>query len=616
MVRNIFETMPYNTEEKNEKRQQNPKEQNMYILGINTGLNASVALMEDNKVVFGIQEERLSKIKNHPGFPSLSIQEALKHCNLKIADIDRVFIGGKNSRISQSRQDDLNKFNNRYEKIKKKWFGETENLFAKFTERKFRKLASLHEESLKEKSLEDCLHEAGLFEKHERFDHHTSHAAAAYYGLAPDKNDKYLVFSMDGGGDGRTSAVFIGYNNKLEEIASSDSFSPACLYAHITYIMGFLPHEHEYKLMGLSPYAQPKYADLAKGLLYNFIGFDKNNPLVFTNTEKYPKVRNSRGSQKQILIHDLFKTVLNLRFDTLAAGLQLLAEEVAVKWIKAGIEKTGIRKILLSGGFFMNVKANKLLAELPEVEFINCFPSCGDETNAFGSAFLGYQKLRKENSPEVEFEGCCVGTEATFDIGEAKIKYNDKVNFEKVENINEKIVELLINRKIVARCSGRMEFGARALGNRSILASPDDVRIINKINAAIKKRDFWMPFAPASLENKLDLVVDVPSSLKKYYSPYMMFTFNVKPEMYDKIIAGIHQADKTARVQTVNKKIYPEFYDIISKFYEKTGIPTVLNTSFNLHGYPIVLGACDAIDVYLNSELEVLVVGDWLITRK
>ena len=177
-------------------------------------------------------------------------------------------------------------------------------------------------------------------------------------------------------------------------------------------------------------------------------------------------------------------------------------------------------------------------------------------------------------------------------------------------------MELLIAGKIIARCTGRMEFGARALGNRSILASPDDVKIINKINAAIKKRDFWMPFAPAALEDKLELAVDIPESIKTCHSPYMMFTFNVKPEMADKIIAGVHQADKTARAQTVNPKIYPEFYNIISKFYQKTGIPAVLNTSFNLHGFPIVLGACDSIDVYLNSELDVLVVGNWIITRK
>jgi carbamoyltransferase len=353
-----------------------------------------------------------------------------------------------------------------------------------------------------------------------------------------------------------------------------------------------------------------------KDLLYQFIGFDEKNPLVLNNTSKYPDVKNSGSAQKQELIHDLFKTVLNIRFDTLSAGLQFLAEEVAVKWIKEGIRQTGIKKVLLTGGFFMNVKANKLISELPEVEFVDAFPSCGDESNAFGAAFLGYQKLRTEKSPEIEFEGCCVGTDAMFDIEEAKEKYKDAVKFEKAENINERVVELLVNRKIVARCSGKMEFGARALGNRSILASPDDMRTVNKINAAIKKRDFWMPFAPAMLEENLADLVEVPDSLKESLSPYMMFTFDVKPAMHDKIVAGVHQADKTARVQTVNPKSYPEFHDIISGFYRKTSIPALLNTSFNLHGFPIVLGSCDAINVYLNSELDVLVVGDYLITRK
>ncbi len=589
----------------------------MHIIGINTGLNASAVLMKDNEVIFGIQEERVSRIKNQPGYPTLAIKAMLEHCGLTMDDIYKVFIGGKNSKVPQSRQDDLNKFHKRYGEIKKEWFGETENVIAKFAQKGLRKLASIGGEAPeKEKFIEDYLEENGIQDKAERFDHHLCHAAAAYYGLAKEKDEKYLVFSLDGGGDGRTSAVFMGQNNKLEEVASSDSFSPACLYAHITYILGFLPHEHEYKLMGLAPYAQRQYAETARDLLYNFIGFDEKNPLVFTNTEKYSEVRNSRGDAKQKLIKDLFQTVLNLRFDTLSAGLQMLAEEVAVKWIKAGIKQTGVKKVLLSGGFFMNVKANKLIAELPEVEFVNCFPSCGDETNAFGAAFLGYESMRKEGSPDIKFGDFCVGTSASFDIEEAKEKYKDQVNFKKVDNVNEEVVELLADRNIVARCSGRMEFGARALGNRSILASPDDIKIINKINAAIKKRDFWMPFAPAMLEEKAEILIDIPDSIKTSYSPYMMFTFQAKPDMFDKIIAGIHQTDKTARAQLVNTEIYPDFCEIISKFYDKTGIPSVLNTSFNLHGFPIVLGAMDAVDVYLNSALDVLVVDDWIITRK
>jgi len=209
-----------------------------------------------------------------------------------------------------------------------------------------------------------------------------------------------------------------------------------------------------------------------------------------------------------------------------------------------------------------------------------------------------------------------VGTKASFDIEEAKTKYADKVEFRKSERINDEIVKMLLDRKIIARCSGKMEFGARALGNRSIIAAPDDIRIINKINAAIKKRDFWMPFAPAMIQEKADTLIDIPDSLKEMSSPYMMFTFAAKQGQSEKFLAGIHQSDKTARAQIINADIYPDFHEIITKFYDKTGIPAVLNTSFNLHGYPIVLGACDAVDVFLNSELDVLVVDDYVVMKK
>ena len=586
----------------------------MYIMGINTGLNSSVVIMKDNKVVFGILEERLSRIKNQPGFPKLAITKALECCGITMDDIDHVTIGGKGSTVPISRQDDLQKFHDRYGKIKNSWFGETENIFAKFAKKSLRKLTT--SEAEQEIPLEEYLKEFGIAEKSIRFDHHTCHIASAYYGLANQNDEQYLIFSLDGGGDGKTSSVSIGQGGSIKEIAKSDSFSPACLYAHITYILGFLPHEHEYKLMGLAPYAQPQYAKVAKEILEKFIGFDEKNPMRLTNTSKYSNVHNSHGPAKQVLIEDLFKSVLNVRFDTLSAGLQMLAEEVAVRWIKEGIKATGIKKVLLSGGYFMNVKANKLIAELPEVEFLNCFPSCGDETNAFGAAFLGYCQFKKDGDPDIEFSDFCVGIDASFDIEEAIEKYSNKVIFRKSDKINDEVADMLFDGQIVARCSGKMEFGARSLGNRSILASPDDIKIINKINAAIKKRDFWMPFAPAMIREKAETLIDIPDSLQISSSPYMMFTFNAKADQSEKFLAGIHQSDKTARSQIVNKEIYPEFHDIITKFDEKSGIPSVLNTSFNLHGFPIVRGACDAIDVYLDSALDILIVDDYIITKK
>ncbi len=588
----------------------------MYILGISPTLNASAVLMKDNEVIFAIQEERLSRMKNHAGFPLLSIKEALAFAGISSKDIDHVAVGGMTSKVPASRESDLRKFHNRYSRIRQQCFGIKEK--SDFSiEKVFNLFASLGTSNAKkEKDLNDFLKELGIQDKTTRFDHHLCHAASAYYGLSSaDKNEEYLVFSMDGGGDGKTSAVYKGKNNKLELIAQSDSFSPACLYAHITYIMGFMPHEHEYKLMGLAPYASPKYSKAVYDMLSNFIGFSPNNPLVFNNG-KYTDVSNSKGHGKQELIKDLFIATSNVRFDNLASGLQMLAEDVAVKWIKAGVAATGIKKVLLTGGFFMNVKANKLIAALPEVEFVNCFPSCGDETNAFGAAFLAWNKFKKEGAPDIKFGPFCLGSNASDDIEEAKKKYADKVDFRVSDKINEDVADMLIQRKIVARCSGRMEFGARALGNRSIIAAPDDMRIINIINAAIKKRDFWMPFAPAMIREKAEMLVKIPPANQKAGSPYMMFTFDAIQGESEKFMAGIHQADKTARSQLVTKEIYPEFHDLITKFYEKTGIPSVLNTSFNLHGYPIVKGACDAVDVYLNSALDVLIVDNVIITRK
>ncbi|MEM4247858.1 MAG: carbamoyltransferase N-terminal domain-containing protein [Candidatus Nanoarchaeia archaeon] len=370
----------------------------MLILGINTGLNASVVLIKDGKAVFGVQEERLSRIKNQPGFPKLAIDYALKSAKITLKDLDIIAIGGRNSKIALSREDDLNKFHNRYNQIKKKWFGSEITFFAELVAKAEAGIKKLSQSVAQTpKTLENYLDEIGAEpQKIKKYEHHLCHAASAYYGLAKDKHKKYLVFSMDGGGDGKTSAVYIGENGKLTEIASSDSFSPACIYAHITYIMGFMPHEHEYKLMGMAPYAQPKYAKIAKEILMRFVALDG---LSFTNGPKYPGLRNSQGEVKQKLVEDLFKSVLNLRFDTLAAGLQLMAEEVALQWIKAGVAKTGIKDVLLSGGFFMNVKANKLISELPEIESVNVFPSCGDETNAFGAAFLAYNDSAKGEKP-------------------------------------------------------------------------------------------------------------------------------------------------------------------------------------------------------------------------
>ena len=588
----------------------------MWILGLNTGLNSSTVLLKNDEVIYGIQEERLSREKNQPGFPTMAISAALKYAGIQSEHIDKVCIGGKSSRIINSRQEDLQKYHDRYEVIKEKWFKKRTYIDKWLFVKQFENLFSKRADHCP-RNLEDYLAEYSFTSRHTRYDHHTCHAASAYYGLAPEMADEYLVFTMDGGGDRKTSCVFLAKDGRLEELASSFSMSLASLYAHVTYILGFLPHEHEYKLMGLAPYAGEKYAQEICEKLYKLVGFSEEDPMVITNTNRYKNLGQANGPNKVTWIEDLYREVLDYRFDSIAAGLQLFVQKMALEWVTTAMNITGINKVLLSGGFFMNVKVNQLIAELPSVEYINCFPSCGDESNAFGAAFLGYRESQPSvDGQRVRFSNFCVGPEPQPDLANLEHTYSDQLIFRGVENVNEILVDLLCENKIVARCSGRMEFGARALGNRSILAAPNDPRVVQKINHAIKMRDFWMPFAPAVLVEYAEQLLDMPESLKLPWSPYMMFTFPVKSEEVENLVATTHQADGSARAQIVDSSLYPEVHDIITQYYERTGIPALLNTSFNLHGYPIVSSAKEAIEVFLQSELDVLIIENVVVVRR
>ena len=198
----------------------------------------------------------------------------------------------------------------------------------------------------------------------------------------------------------------------------------------------------------------------------------------------------------------------------------------------------------------------------------------------------------------------------------ARTRFADQLRFYEVADPNEVVARLLARGAIVARCSGRMEFGARALGNRSILADADDAQVIPEINKMIKNRDFWMPFAPAVLREQVDRYITVPASLPQdRISPHMMFTFDSKVRRGE-AVAGIHPYDRTARAQVVSRGINPALHDLMSRFQARTGKGLILNTSFNLHGFPIVMGACDAMDVMRNSALEYLVVGNHLMTKE
>jgi carbamoyltransferase len=267
----------------------------------------------------------------------------------------------------------------------------------------------------------------------------------------------------------------------------------------------------------------------------------------------------------------------------------------------------------------MNVKANMLLAAEDWVRDLFAFPSCGDESNAVGAAYLGYlQRCAATGAPPRmrPFGAGYLGPDVTADDAEAVIRSRDLASRYAVsehERIEERIADLLVADGVVARCAGRMEFGARALGNRSILANPADHRVVGLINRMIKNRDFWMPFAPTVLrEREADYLVN-PKGLA---SPHMMLAVPTNPKRRDDIVAAIHSHDATARAHILDEAANPAYHRVIREFEGRTGIGAVLNTSFNLHGEPLVCSADDAVDTFERSGLPHLALDRFLISKR
>jgi carbamoyltransferase len=359
--------------------------------------------------------------------------------------------------------------------------------------------------------------------------------------------------------------------------------------------------------MGLAPYAPAGATDRATTALREVFDWTTGDPALFSWKRRGPRYRL------------LLEATLGQRFDGIAGGAQRLLEGVLVGWARLMHERYGGERLALGGGVFMNVKANMLLAAEEWVRDLFVFPSCGDESNAVGAAYLGYLDLcaRRGVTPTPRPFGPAYLGPALDDAAiEDEIRRRGLSGRHAVSEparVEERIAELLVSDGVVARCAGRMEFGARALGNRSILANPSDHRVVDLINRMIKSRDFWMPFAPSVLRERADDYLVNPRGLA---SPYMMLAFPTRPERRDEIIAAVHPHDGTARAHIVEASDNPEYHQVIREFERRTGTGAVLNTSFNLHGEPLVCSAADAIDTFERSGLPHLALGRFIISKK
>jgi carbamoyltransferase len=367
-----------------------------------------------------------------------------------------------------------------------------------------------------------------------------------------------------------------------------------------------VPNEHEYKLMGMAPYAQTEIKGQAYRVFKELFKFDAKG---ITWTRKRP-------TPSAYYMFDYLKEKLEYeRFDRICAGLQYWVEEMLATWVQNCVRETGLNKVALSGGVFMNVKANKVIAELPEVESLFVFPSCGDESNAVGAAWVEYvSKCReKGQKPDIEPIGPIYWGHkySKKDVEKVLKREKEWLRYELVDDVEKKAAELIAKGEIVARFKGRMEFGARALGNRSILSDPSNTKQVKILNEMIKSRDFWMPFACSIMAEREQ---EYLKNEKSVGGPYMMMTYETTDQV-EKIRAGTHPYDDTIRPQLVHKEWNPDYHHLIEEFEKRTGIGAVLNTSFNLHGFPIVGTPEAAIDVLKKSGLKWLAIEDFIVEK-
>jgi carbamoyltransferase len=563
------------------------------ILGINDQHNASACVLEDGVVIAAVQEERFSRVKNHFCFPQRSIEWLLRSTETRPEELDAVAVASEYIIGSFTGPDLIRSYAATYRPSSqlRRVARRTPLHAIRRRQRREERLAAVTEARLP-------------IERTTFVDHHTAHAAAAYHG-APWKDEPVLVITCDGQGDGLSASVRIGERGhlspELATVKAADSLGS--VYATVTALMGMVPLEHEYKLMGMAPYAPEAGAERSYAEFKGLLRFSEPDGLSWTR---------ARGVPSMEYAYPYFRRHLERhRFDWVAAGMQRFTEEHLAQWIRNAIGATGVRKVALGGGVFMNVKANQRIYELDEVEDLFVFPSCGDETNSIGAAFEVHTGLPGASTPPAVSD-LYWGPEITDTEVEALLPevVERGLHVQQHEDIEAAVVDRLVAGEVVARAKGRMEFGARALGNRSILADPTRKDVVRIINDMIKSRDFWMPFAPAILAEESDDYIHNPRGMP---APYMIMTFDTRRP--DDFPAAIQPYDRTARPQLVYREHNPDLHRLISLFRDKTGRAVVLNTSFNLHGYPIVSSAADALSVLENSGLQHLAVDSYLISK-
>ena len=594
----------------------------MKILAVTLEKCSGCAIFVDDRIVFSSSEERYSRIKSDSSFPLNSIKDGLNYTKLQGKDFDKVIICGNKISLIPSLINEYSSFSleDQIKAMDEYWYpnlvlGENKSFLEVFKDKINLEQFPYNTELGKNFDIfklqnpyseEDGKNVSNFFkqalsslleineEKIIHMEHDSCHAAYGFYG-SPIRDDNTLIITADAWGDdlSGTLALYSKDDNEIKRVKEyhHKSFQLGRIYRYTTLVLRMLANEHEYKVMGLASYYNGPMIKKVEQVFDNML---QNDGLEFIFNKDIPD------------IYDHLKNNLkNFRFDHIAAGLQSFTEKILVNWISNVCKYYNSKSVVFSGGVSMNVKANLEISKIPNIENFFICGAGTDETLPIGACYNWAQMNGVNPKP---LTSLYLGSDAKYE--EKDVLSLSEYTVKKFDS-EEQILEKLLEGKIIATCRGNMEMGQRSLGNRSIIADPRFSSNVEKINNSIKKRDFWMPFAPIILSEYQDLLIKNPKNLE---SPFMTIAFETK-DGKNKIPAAVHQADGTARAQLLKKEQNPILWNLIFKFYEKTGVPALLNTSFNLHGEPIVRTVNDGLRVFEKSELEVLWLDNHIIEK-
>jgi carbamoyltransferase len=570
------------------------------ILGIIDSKPSTAAVMIDGKIVSAISEERLCRMKMANGMPRRAIGLVIEEAGITPDEIEIVAVSQKVLAFEPEPTPWDGWFQDGHSP-KARLFANMSSYIAPILGRS--PVAWRAHHSAKRFLSRDRLKKLpavlgdvyGIRAPVRFYDHHFCHAASAYY---TSNFDRALVVTLDGGGDGRSGSVYAGEDGNLSPIASVDSFnSLGNLYSYITALCGFKAEKHEGKITGLAALGEPIYANI----LRQFVRYQEPGQVRYT-VPMYHRYALTQISKR-----------LPADFDraALAASVQLVLEEIGTAFVRYWLRRTGFRNIAVAGGVFSNVKFNQRIHELEEVDNFFVHPAMDDSGLSVGAAFAAFaEQPGFDPSKAIQrLSNVYLGPEYNErEIKQAVEASSLPAHYE--PNVHKSIAELLSQGYVVARFTGRMEYGPRALGHRSILYQTTDPSVNDWLNERLKRTEF-MPFAPATL---LEYAHHCYEKLEGAEDParFMTITFNCTEEMRSQSPGVVH-VDGTARPQIIDLDTAPDFYQILKEYHKLTGIPSLINTSFNMHGEPIVCSPQDAVRSFKEGNLDYLVIGKWVI---